>query len=82
MGNYHNFFWPLVMLRTEVMEAIKAKQFCVWSVKHIDEVIEIMKAHTTIGRDAIASAERSLAADVGFLGIAKEIASRGAERAV
>lgn len=35
---------------------------------------EIMKTHTTIGRDAIVSAERSLGIDLEFLQIAKEIA--------
>ncbi len=34
----------------------------------------IMKTHTTLGRDAIAHAERSLGTDVEFLRIAKEIA--------
>lgn len=35
---------------------------------------EIMKTHTTVGRDAIAHAERALGTDVAFLSIAKEIA--------
>ena len=35
---------------------------------------EIMKTHTTLGRDAIESAERRLGKDVPFLRIAKEIA--------
>jgi len=35
---------------------------------------EIMKTHTTIGRDAIAHAERSLGTNVAFLSMAKEIA--------
>ena len=35
---------------------------------------EIMKTHTTIGRDAIAHAERSLGTPVAFLTMAKEIA--------
>jgi len=35
---------------------------------------EIMKTHTTIGRDAIAFAERSLGTPVAFLSMAKEIA--------
>jgi putative two-component system response regulator len=35
---------------------------------------EIMKTHTTLGRDAIASAERRLGKDVPFLRFAKEIA--------
>jgi putative two-component system response regulator len=35
---------------------------------------EIMKTHTTLGRNAIASAERSLGKDVPFLRFAKEIA--------
>ena len=34
----------------------------------------IMKTHTTLGRDAITHAERSLGTDVAFLSIAKEIA--------
>jgi putative two-component system response regulator len=34
---------------------------------------EIMKTHTTLGRDAIENAERSLGAKVNFLWIAKEI---------
>jgi putative two-component system response regulator len=35
---------------------------------------EIMKTHTTLGRDAIEHAERSLGAHIEFLGMAKEIA--------
>lgn len=35
---------------------------------------EIMKTHTTLGRDAIAAAERQLGMDVDFLRYAKEIA--------
>ena len=35
---------------------------------------EIMKTHTTLGRDAIEHAERSLSIEVGFLKMAKEIA--------
>ena len=35
---------------------------------------EIMKTHTTLGRDAIEHAERSLGTDVEFLTLAKEIA--------
>ncbi len=35
---------------------------------------EIMKTHTTVGRDAIAHAERSLGTNVAFLSLAKEIA--------
>ena len=35
---------------------------------------EIMKTHTTLGRDAIAHAEQELGADVAFLTMAKEIA--------
>lgn len=35
---------------------------------------EVMKSHTTLGRDAIAHAERSLGVKVDFLRIAKEIA--------
>lgn len=38
------------------------------------EEFEIMKTHTTIGRDAIEHAERSLGANVEFLRTAKEIA--------
>ncbi len=38
------------------------------------EEFEIMKTHTTLGRDAIAHAEQQLGVDVGFLTIAKEIA--------
>ena len=35
---------------------------------------EIMKTHTTLGRDAILAAERHLGMEVGFLSLAKEIA--------
>lgn len=35
---------------------------------------EIMKTHTTLGRDAIEAAERALGSVVGFLSMAKEIA--------
>ena len=35
---------------------------------------EIMKSHTTLGRDALANAEKSLGTDVEFLKMAKEIA--------
>ena len=35
---------------------------------------EIMKTHTTLGRDALEKAERALGSDVGFLAIAREIA--------
>ena len=35
---------------------------------------EIMKTHTTLGRDALANAEKSLGTDVDFLKMAKEIA--------
>lgn len=35
---------------------------------------EVMKTHTTLGRDAIANAEKSLGLQVAFLRIAKEIA--------
>jgi putative two-component system response regulator len=38
------------------------------------EEFEIMKTHTTLGRDAIAHAEQQLGVEVGFLTIAKEIA--------
>jgi putative two-component system response regulator len=38
------------------------------------EEYEIMKTHTTLGRDAIAHAEKTLGASVEFLGMAKEIA--------
>ena len=38
------------------------------------EEFEIMKTHTTLGRDAIAHAERSLSIEVDFLKMAKEIA--------
>lgn len=41
----------------------------------LDQVeFEIMKTHTTLGRDALASAEQSLGTDVEFLAMAKEIA--------
>ena len=36
--------------------------------------MEIMKTHTTLGRDAIMAAERELGVEVGFLKYAKEIA--------
>ncbi|MDR6888116.1 MULTISPECIES: HD-GYP domain-containing protein [Variovorax] len=38
------------------------------------EEFEIMKTHTTLGRDAIEQAERQLGTDVAFLRLAKEIA--------
>ena len=38
------------------------------------EEFEVMKTHTTLGRDAIEHAERELGVDVAFLQIAKEIA--------
>ena len=38
------------------------------------EEFEIMKTHTTLGRDAILAAERHLGMEVGFLSLAKEIA--------
>lgn len=38
------------------------------------EEFEIMKTHTTLGRDALQGAENSLGTQVGFLEIAKEIA--------
>lgn len=38
------------------------------------EEFEIMKSHTTLGRDAIQHAERRLGMDVPFLSLAKEIA--------
>ncbi len=38
------------------------------------EEFDIMKTHTTLGRDAIATAERQLGLEVGFLKYAKEIA--------
>lgn len=38
------------------------------------EEFEIMKTHTTLGRDAIAHAEKSLDVEVDFLRLAKEIA--------
>jgi len=38
------------------------------------EEFEIMKTHTTLGRDAIAHAEQQLGMDVDFLNLAKEIA--------
>jgi putative two-component system response regulator len=38
------------------------------------EEFEIMKTHTTLGRDAIAHAEQQLGMDVDFLSLAKEIA--------
>ncbi|MBX9960149.1 MAG: two-component system response regulator [Burkholderiaceae bacterium] len=42
--------------------------------KLTSEEFEIMKTHTTLGRDAIAHAEQQLGVEVGFLTIAKEIA--------
>ncbi|MDZ4200761.1 MAG: two-component system response regulator [Gallionella sp.] len=42
--------------------------------RFVPEEFEIMKTHTTIGRDAIAYAEKSLGAEVEFLTMAKEIA--------
>ena len=39
-----------------------------------DEEFEIMKTHTTLGRDAIERAERELGMEVDFLRIAKQIA--------
>lgn len=39
-----------------------------------DDEFEIMKTHTTLGRDALANAEKSLGTDVEFLKMAKEIA--------
>lgn len=42
--------------------------------KLIPEEFEIMKTHTTLGRDAIAHAEKQLGMEVDFLKIAKEIA--------
>jgi putative two-component system response regulator len=38
------------------------------------EEFEVMKTHTTLGRDAIAHAERELGTEVAFLTMAKEIA--------
>ncbi|KPF48386.1 hypothetical protein IP87_05870 [beta proteobacterium AAP121] len=38
------------------------------------EEFEIMKTHTTLGRDAIADAKRKLGVDVDYLNVAKEIA--------
>ncbi len=38
------------------------------------EEFEVMKTHTTLGRDAIAHAEQELGTDVAFLTMAKEIA--------
>lgn len=38
------------------------------------EEFEVMKTHTTLGRDAIANAERQLGLEVDFLRLAKEIA--------
>jgi putative two-component system response regulator len=38
------------------------------------EEFEVMKTHTTLGRDAIAHAEKELGAEVAFLTMAKEIA--------
>lgn len=42
--------------------------------RFVPEEFEIMKTHTTLGRDAIEHAERSLSVEVEFLKIAKEIA--------
>jgi putative two-component system response regulator len=42
--------------------------------KHTPEEFEIMKTHTTLGRDAIEQAERRLGTPVEFLSVAKEIA--------
>lgn len=42
--------------------------------KLTDEEFEIMKTHTTLGRDAIAHAEQELGEDAAFLTVAKEIA--------
>jgi putative two-component system response regulator len=42
--------------------------------KLTEEEFEIMKTHTTLGRDAIAHAEQELGAEVAFLTLAKEIA--------
>jgi putative two-component system response regulator len=39
-----------------------------------EQEFEIMKTHTTLGRDALANAEKSLGIDVEFLKMAKEIA--------
>ena len=39
-----------------------------------DDEFEIMKTHTTLGRDALTNAEKSLGTDVEFLAMAKEIA--------
>ena len=39
-----------------------------------EDEFEIMKTHTTLGRDALANAEKSLGTDVEFLMMAKEIA--------
>jgi putative two-component system response regulator len=44
------------------------------------EEYEIMKTHTTLGGDAIASAELAVGEDVGFLRLAKEIAYNHQER--
>jgi len=42
--------------------------------KHTPEEFEVMKSHTTLGRDAIRNAEGDLENQVEFLSIAKEIA--------
>lgn len=42
--------------------------------RYTPEEFEIMKAHTTLGRDAIARAERLLGVQVEFLTVAKDIA--------
>jgi putative two-component system response regulator len=44
------------------------------------EEVEIMKTHTTLGRDAIEKAERNVGAPVAFLNCAKEIALSHEER--
>ncbi|OEZ52814.1 two-component system response regulator [Duganella sp. HH105] len=44
------------------------------------EEFEIMKTHTTLGRDAIAHAEQQLGMDVDFLRLAKEIAHSHQEK--
>lgn len=41
---------------------------------------EIMKTHTTLGSEAIARAEAQLGSEVGFLGVAKEIARSHQEK--
>lgn len=44
------------------------------------EEFEIMKTHTTLGRDALVQAERQLGAEVEFLRLAKEIAYHHQEK--